>query len=147
MFFLFIGIMLKFSFDRSMAEAEWAHAANRLIEVCLVSNNHTLILFISYLNYDSSHLRTLILISQVENEPEMIEDWPPVLRSKRRLILTTQLMQQLHCAPPRAVLSADASKNYETVVYFVARLGLGEACSSAYICESDTAVPSESGTT
>ncbi|KAB2000060.1 hypothetical protein ES319_D12G205300v1 [Gossypium barbadense] len=84
---------------------------------------------------------------EAENEPEMIEDWPPVLRSKRRLILTTQLMQQLHCAPPRAVLSADAIKNYETVVYFVARLGLGEACSSAYICESDTAVPSESGST
>ncbi|PPD88183.1 hypothetical protein GOBAR_DD14887 [Gossypium barbadense] len=58
---------------------------------------------------------------EAENEPEMIEDWPPVLRSKRRLILTTQLMQQLHC--------------------------LGEACSSAYICESDTAVPSESGST
>ncbi|XP_017637078.1 uncharacterized protein LOC108479156 [Gossypium arboreum] len=84
---------------------------------------------------------------EAENEPEMIEDWPPVLRSKRRLILTTQLMQQLHCAPPRAVLSADAIKNYETVVYFVARLGLGEACSSAYICESDKAVPSESGST
>ncbi|KAB2053482.1 hypothetical protein ES319_A12G191400v1 [Gossypium barbadense] len=106
---------IRFSFDRSAAEAGWAHAANRLIEA--------------------------------ENEPEMIEDWPPVLRSKRRLILTTQLMQQLHCAPPRAVLSADAIKNYETVVYFVARLGLGEACSSAYICESDKAVPSESGST
>ncbi|GMJ00037.1 hypothetical protein HRI_003672900 [Hibiscus trionum] len=100
----------------SVAEAEWAHSANRLIE-------------------------------KVEYEPEMIEDWSPVLRSKRRLILTTQLMQQLHCAPPRAVLSADARKSYETVVYFVARVSLGEACSTAYMPESDTAVPSGSGST
>ncbi|KAK8993975.1 hypothetical protein V6N11_008186 [Hibiscus sabdariffa] len=87
------------------------------------------------------------LVEKVEHEPEMVEDWSPVPRSKRRLILTTQLMQQLLCAPPRAVLSADASKNYETVVYVVARLGLGEACSTAHILESDTAVPSESGST
>ncbi|XP_022728634.1 uncharacterized protein LOC111284150 isoform X2 [Durio zibethinus] len=85
------------------------------------------------------------LIEKVEDEPEMIEDWPPVLRSKRRLILTTQLMQQLLHAPPRVVLSADASKNYETVAYFVARSVLGDACSTAYIPESDTVVPSDSG--
>ncbi|KAL4383351.1 hypothetical protein GQ457_15G006170 [Hibiscus cannabinus] len=87
------------------------------------------------------------LTEKVEYEPEMIEDWSPVLRSKRRLILTTQLMQQLHCAPPRVVLSADARKSYETEVYFVARVGLGEACGTAYIPESDTAVPSGSGST
>ncbi|XVE56830.1 hypothetical protein DITRI_Ditri04bG0042200 [Diplodiscus trichospermus] len=97
----------------SVAEMEWAHAANRLIE-------------------------------KVEDEPEMVEDWPPVLRSKRRLILTTQLMQQLLRAPPRVVLSADASKNCETVAYFVARSVLGDACSTAYIPESDTAVPPDS---
>ncbi|KAL4297861.1 hypothetical protein GQ457_12G006220 [Hibiscus cannabinus] len=93
----------------SVAEVEWAHAANRLIE-------------------------------KVEDEPEMIEDWPPVVRSKRRLILTRQLMQQLLCAPPRVFLSADAGKNYETVAYFVARSVLGAACSTSCIPESDTAV-------
>ncbi|KAK8325241.1 hypothetical protein V6Z11_A11G037100 [Gossypium hirsutum] len=98
----------------SVAEVEWAHAANRLNE-------------------------------KVENEPEMIEDWPPVPGSKRRLVLTTQLLQQLICAPPRVVLSADASKNYETLAYFVARSVLGDACSTAYIPESDTAVPPHSG--
>ena len=78
----------------------------------------------------------------------MIQDWPPVLISKGRLILTTQLMQQLLRAPPRVVLSADASKNYETVVYFVARSVLGDTCSTAYITESDTAaVPPDSGST
>ncbi|KAK8686223.1 hypothetical protein V6N13_125250 [Hibiscus sabdariffa] len=96
------------------AEAEWAHAAKRLIE-------------------------------KIDGEPEMIEEWSPVIRSKRRLILTTQLMQQLLCAPPRVVLSADASKNYETVAYFAARSVLGDACCTLYIPESDTADPPDSG--
>ncbi|XWS47941.1 hypothetical protein CRYUN_Cryun13aG0029300 [Craigia yunnanensis] len=87
------------------------------------------------------------LVEKVEDEPEMIQDWPPVLISKRRLILTTQLMQQLLRAPPRVVLSADASKNYETVAYFVARSVLGDTCSTAYITESDTAVLPDSGST
>ncbi|XP_022737130.1 uncharacterized protein LOC111290001 isoform X2 [Durio zibethinus] len=98
----------------SVAEVDWAHASNRLIE-------------------------------KVEDEPEMIEEWPPVLRSKRRLMLTTQLMQQLLCAPQRVVLSTDAGKNYETVAYFVARSVLGDACSTAHIPESDTAVLPDSG--
>ncbi|XP_022769059.1 uncharacterized protein LOC111312715 isoform X2 [Durio zibethinus] len=85
------------------------------------------------------------LIEKVEDEPEMIEDWPPVLRSKRRLILTMQLMQQLLCAPPRVVLSADGSKNYETVTYFVARSVLGDVCSTAYVPESDTTVSPNCG--
>ncbi|KAK8710755.1 hypothetical protein V6N13_146067 [Hibiscus sabdariffa] len=98
----------------SVAEVEWAHAANRLIE-------------------------------KVEDEPRIIEDWPPVLMSKRRLVLTTQLLQQLFRAPPRVILSADARKNYETLAYFVSRSVLGDACSMAYIPESDAAVPPSSG--
>ncbi|XP_039037767.1 uncharacterized protein LOC120175137 isoform X2 [Hibiscus syriacus] len=80
------------------------------------------------------------LIEKVEDEPEMIEDWTPVVRSRRRLILTRQLMQQLLCAPPRVFLSADTSENYETLAYFVARSVLGDACSTAFVPESDTAV-------
>ncbi|XP_039057041.1 uncharacterized protein LOC120200212 [Hibiscus syriacus] len=94
----------------SVAEVEWAHEANRLIE-------------------------------KVEDEPEMIEDWLPALGSKRRLVLTTQLLQRLLRAPPRVVLSADARKNYDTLAYFVARSVLGDTCSLKYIPESDTAVP------
>ncbi|KAK8710760.1 hypothetical protein V6N13_146072 [Hibiscus sabdariffa] len=101
--------------DISVAEGEWAHAANRLIE-------------------------------KVDNEPEIIEDWwPPVLRSKRRLVSTTQLMQQLLRAPPRVVLSADGSKKYESLAYFVSRSVLGDACSTAYIPESNTAPTPGSG--
>ncbi|KAA3454408.1 Regulatory E2 [Gossypium australe] len=100
----------------SVAELEWVHAANQLIE-------------------------------KVEDEPEMFEDWPPGVRSKRRLILTRQLMQQLLRAPPRVILSADASKSYEAVAYLIARSVLGDACSSACIPESDNAILPDSEST
>ncbi|XP_039040297.1 uncharacterized protein LOC120178547 isoform X2 [Hibiscus syriacus] len=87
------------------------------------------------------------LIEKVEDEPEMIEDWPPVVRSKRRLILTRQLMQQLLHAPPRSYLTAGASKNYEIVAYFVARSVLGDACSTACILETGTAIRPDSEST
>lgn len=93
----------------SMAEAEWARAANRLLE-------------------------------KVEDEIELIEDGPPVLRSKRRLILTTQLMQQLLRPPQEKVLSSDATSHYESVTYFVARSALGDACSSISCSKSDASV-------
>lgn len=93
----------------SMSEAEWARAANRLLE-------------------------------KVEDETELIEDGPPVLRSKRRLILTTQLMQQLLHPPHAKVLSSDASSHYESVTYFVARSALGDACSTISCSKSDASV-------
>ncbi|GMI78211.1 hypothetical protein HRI_001490400 [Hibiscus trionum] len=96
------------------AEAEWAHAAKRLIE-------------------------------KIDGEPEMIEEWSPVLRSKRRFNLTTQLMQQLLRAPPRVIVCADVGKNYATVAYFAARSVLGDACCTLYIPESDTSDPPDSG--
>ncbi|KAL6995094.1 hypothetical protein U1Q18_005230 [Sarracenia purpurea var. burkii] len=69
------------------------------------------------------------IIDKVHKEAEMFEDGRLVLRPRRRLILTTQLMQQLFRPPLAAVLSADASSNYETVAYLVTRLALGDACS------------------
>ncbi|GAY55951.1 hypothetical protein CUMW_168000 [Citrus unshiu] len=93
----------------SMAEAEWARAANRLLE-------------------------------KVGDETELTEDGPPVLRSKRRLILTTQLMQQLLHPPHAKVLSSDASSHYESVTYFVARSALGDACSTISCSKSDASV-------
>ncbi|XP_057791905.1 uncharacterized protein LOC131008842 isoform X2 [Salvia miltiorrhiza] len=70
------------------------------------------------------------LTEKVEDDIDLIEDGPPALRSKRRLILTTQLMQQLFCPPPATVLSADASSEYESVAYGVSRVALGDACSA-----------------
>ncbi|KAJ9677564.1 hypothetical protein PVL29_022511 [Vitis rotundifolia] len=85
------------------------------------------------------------LIDRVEDEAEIIEDGLPFLRPKRRLILTTQLMQQLLCPPPAAILSVDASSNCESVVSSVARLTLGDACSFLSVSGSDSSMSLESG--
>ena len=64
----------------------------------------------------------------MEDDVEFIEDGQSMLRSKRRLILTTQLMQQLLCPAPVSFLSANAASHYDTMAYFVAKLSLGDAC-------------------
>ncbi|KAI8543223.1 hypothetical protein RHMOL_Rhmol08G0200600 [Rhododendron molle] len=84
---------------------------------------------------------TYRIIDKVEVEAEIIEDGQPVLRPRRRLILTTQLMQQLFLPPPAAILSADASSKYETMAYFVARRALGDACSLNSYFGRDSCVP------
>lgn len=84
------------------------------------------------------------LAEKVEDEAEMVEDAPPGLRFKRRLILTTQLMQQLLHPPPAAVLSSDVSLQYESVAYFSARLTLGDACSAVCCSASDDPSPADS---
>ncbi|KAJ0235309.1 hypothetical protein HA466_0268970 [Hirschfeldia incana] len=61
----------------------------------------------------------------------LLEDNPPI-RSKRRLIYTRQLMQQLFRHPPTRVISFLASSNYEFVAYTAARAALGDACSSTF---------------
>ncbi|CAA0401356.1 unnamed protein product [Arabidopsis thaliana] len=60
----------------------------------------------------------------------LLEDSPPI-RSKRRLIHTTQLMQQLFSPPPARVISLVASSNYDVVAYTAGRAALGDACSSS----------------
>ncbi|KAL8547116.1 hypothetical protein ACS0TY_006728 [Phlomoides rotata] len=70
------------------------------------------------------------LTEKVGDDVELIEDGPPLLRSKRRLIMTAQLMQQLLSPPPAAILSTDASSEYESVAYAVSRVALGDACSA-----------------
>ncbi|KAJ4960749.1 hypothetical protein NE237_020659 [Protea cynaroides] len=94
----------------SVAERDWAQAANRLIE-------------------------------KVEDDAEMIEDAQPLVRPRRRLILTTQLMQQLFRPSPASILSAEATSNYESVIYFVAKLALGDACSLFSSSGSGSHVP------
>ncbi|XP_057487622.1 uncharacterized protein LOC130773697 isoform X1 [Actinidia eriantha] len=76
------------------------------------------------------------LIDKVEDDGEMIEDRQTVLRRNRHLILTTQSMQQLFHPPPPVVISADSSSICETAAYLVARLALGDACSSTLAQEA-----------
>ncbi|KAL3018302.1 hypothetical protein AAZX31_05G021400 [Glycine max] len=96
--------------DISVAELDWAQAANRLVE-------------------------------KVEDDAEVVEELP-MMKSKRRLVLTTQLMQQLLNPPPAAILSADVKLHHESVVYSVARLALGDACSSVSRSGNDTFIMS-----
>ncbi|KAL3513076.1 hypothetical protein ACH5RR_025793 [Cinchona calisaya] len=68
------------------------------------------------------------LIDKVEEDAELLEDGSLMHKPKRRLVLTTQLMQQLLRPPPAAILSMDANIDYETVAYFVCRSALGDTC-------------------
>ncbi|XP_044467673.1 uncharacterized protein LOC123197430 [Mangifera indica] len=72
------------------------------------------------------------LIEKMQDEVDILEDVPPVFRSKRRLVLTTQLMQQLLRPAPESILSADMNSHYDSVIYSVSRLALGDACSLTY---------------
>ncbi|KAF7838519.1 uncharacterized protein G2W53_007001 [Senna tora] len=81
------------------------------------------------------------LIEKVDDDVEVTEDLPPSVKSKRRLVLTTQLVQQLLNPPSGAVLSADVKLHHESVVYSVARLALGDACSSVSWSGRDKLVP------
>ncbi|KAK7411354.1 hypothetical protein VNO78_02787 [Psophocarpus tetragonolobus] len=83
------------------------------------------------------------LIEKVEDNVEVVEDLSAAVKSKRRLVLTTQLMQQLLNPPPASVLVADMKLDHESVVYSVARLTLGEACSSISWSRCDTLLPSD----
>ncbi|KAG2334504.1 hypothetical protein Bca4012_016141 [Brassica carinata] len=81
----------------------------------------------------------------------LLEDGQP-LRSKRRLIYTTQLVQQLFRPPPARVVSLVSSSSYELVAYTAARAALGDACSSTctdrcdYFSPPDNSNPSSERT-
>ncbi|KAL8256371.1 hypothetical protein R6Q59_031438 [Mikania micrantha] len=64
------------------------------------------------------------LMEKVEDDGELIEDVP---KPKRRIILATHIMQQLF-PPPPTFLSTEATSNYESVVFYAARLALGDVC-------------------
>ncbi|KAL7141074.1 hypothetical protein ABFS83_08G030100 [Erythranthe nasuta] len=63
-----------------------------------------------------------------EEEAGIVEDVLPLARAKRRLIFTTQLMQQVFRPAPTVILFADAKSNCGDVAYCAARLALGDAC-------------------
>ncbi|KAG8384624.1 hypothetical protein BUALT_Bualt04G0137300 [Buddleja alternifolia] len=94
----------------SIAELEWVLASNRRQEE----------------------------VRQVKNETETVEDVLPVVRAKRRLTFTTQLMQQVFRPPPAVILFADASTNCDYVAYSASRLALGDACNLTHKPPSDT---------
>lgn len=63
-------------------------------------------------------------------------------RARRRLILTTQLMQLLLPAVPMKILCSDANLHQDSVTYLAARLALGRACGGISSSRRDSSVPS-----
>ncbi|KAI3761997.1 hypothetical protein L1987_52420 [Smallanthus sonchifolius] len=66
---------------------------------------------------------------KLKEEAEALGNSTCVVHPKKRVILTTQLMQVLFRPAPAAILSDDATSCYNTLTYFAARLALGDACS------------------
>ncbi|XVF14386.1 hypothetical protein REPUB_Repub09cG0054400 [Reevesia pubescens] len=85
------------------------------------------------------------LCEKVEDEVEILEDVHPMLRSKRRLVLTTQLMQLLLHPAPASILRADATSNFDSVSYFVSRIALGDACSLSCSLRNNMQLSSDNG--
>ncbi|XP_010423156.1 PREDICTED: uncharacterized protein LOC104708309 [Camelina sativa] len=79
---------------------------------------------------ETNWARTTNRLAEKVDFETLLEDGPPI-RSKRRLIYSTQLMQQLFSPPPARVISLVANSNYEFVAYNAARAALGDACSSS----------------
>lgn len=78
------------------------------------------------------------ILLQMEDGTEMIENKKPKLRAKRRLALTTELIQRLLRPPPKAFLSAHATLDYSSVSYFASKLALGDACSLTASMRTDS---------
>jgi len=68
------------------------------------------------------------LTEKIENESTIRDDRNSLLRSRKRLKLTSLLMQRLVPAMPASLLKEPAFKACENIIYLVARQGLGNAC-------------------
>ncbi|VFQ86668.1 unnamed protein product [Cuscuta campestris] len=55
-------------------------------------------------------------------------DGTPEHKARRRLFVTTHLMQQLFHPPPASFLLADSKSEFENVAYLVSKMALGSAC-------------------
>nr|XP_010936315.1 uncharacterized protein LOC105055973 isoform X1 [Elaeis guineensis]XP_010936316.1 uncharacterized protein LOC105055973 isoform X1 [Elaeis guineensis]XP_019710061.1 uncharacterized protein LOC105055973 isoform X1 [Elaeis guineensis]XP_029123669.1 uncharacterized protein LOC105055973 isoform X1 [Elaeis guineensis] len=80
------------------------------------------------------------LTEKVEDEAEILEDGFSVPRPRRRLIFTTQLMQQLLPAIPAAILKTETTSAYESATYCVAKSALLDACSLIDCSGSDSSM-------
>lgn len=68
------------------------------------------------------------LIKKSEDDPESLEDSPLNYLPRKRLIVTTRLIQEVFPAIPARVLRAQAVSAYESATYNIAMLTLGDTC-------------------
>ncbi|KAF6165095.1 hypothetical protein GIB67_000679 [Kingdonia uniflora] len=85
------------------------------------------------------------LVQKVEDVCGKVQDRQPAFQACRRLILTTQLMQQLFRPTLGENFAAEGNSVYETVTYIVAKLSLGEACSLMSCSRSNLHLPTKNG--
>ncbi|KAL9293199.1 hypothetical protein AtEden1_Chr3g0190441 [Arabidopsis thaliana] len=112
-----------------IAEQEWSLATNTL------SEKVSKLLYLSLSNFPcrSSHGYLILLLLPPDDKVDTNEAISP---SKRRLVLSTHLLQQLLQPPPTFVFLGDnAALNYEIVLYYVSRINLANSCSLK--CRSD----------
>ncbi|XP_051117531.1 uncharacterized protein LOC127242153 isoform X2 [Andrographis paniculata] len=64
---------------------------------------------------------------EVKDEADVVEEYTPPIRAKRRLICNTQLMQLVFGPMPAFILQSDATSSPDIVPCFAARLTLGNA--------------------
>lgn len=79
------------------------------------------------------------LAEKAEYDAHTFEFAPPLHRSKRRLVITSQLMQQLFDPPPSLLLFSEASSSYDVLCFFIARATIGDACSLTHKRENGLA--------
>ncbi|KAF8106191.1 hypothetical protein N665_0145s0010 [Sinapis alba] len=82
------------------------------------------------------------LAEKAEYDTHTFEFAPPLHRSKRRLVITSQLMQQLFDPPHSLLLFSKASSSYDVLCFFIARATLGDACSLTH--KRENGLPSSS---
>ncbi|VAI08406.1 unnamed protein product [Triticum turgidum subsp. durum] len=68
------------------------------------------------------------LIKKSEDDPESLEDAPVNYLPRKRLIMTTKLIQEVFPAIPARVLRAQAVSAYESATYNIAMFTLGDTC-------------------
>ncbi|KAK4766660.1 hypothetical protein SAY87_008302 [Trapa incisa] len=81
---------------------------------------------------------------KMEDGNETSEDELSSVRPKKRLILSTQLMQQLIRSPPAPFLSGDSRSHYENVTYCINKSALGDACQGIHFFRNSSLVPNSS---
>ncbi|KAL0735827.1 hypothetical protein Bca4012_012037 [Brassica carinata] len=82
------------------------------------------------------------LSEKAEYDTHTFEFAPSLHRLKRRLVITSQLMQQLFDPPPSLLLFSKASSSCDVLCFFIARATLGDACSLTH--KRENVLPSSS---
>ncbi|KAG0463408.1 hypothetical protein HPP92_019477 [Vanilla planifolia] len=97
-----------------------------LLSLLFVYLLNKLVLFIYNMTVNGWARATNRLIEKIEDDLEIMDELTPITRSNRRLVLTTQLIQQLIPPVPAKFLFTNAVASYEKIIYYITKLTLGK---------------------